>query len=233
MPIIKFSSDSPEEKARQELIKSILPEKNLVDDFLQPRLLEAMEDVLIKALKAEIKIYKAYPKTGEYAPGTFEPRNNLNCFMGQGFRHNGTGMEGWTDFELKQYRTAIGTIAHKEWGDCTLMEIWAADHFKDYTEMVKGVFLYCWGDRKTLPNLQFHINPFFKNTKSGTNIIADVQKEGMSYGEHLNKVAAYIEIRDRLKKAKITKPLDLAVEEKDDPKGSTHRRYSDDEDDDD
>lgn len=35
--------------------------------------------------------------------------------------------------------------------------------------------------------------------------------------EHLIKVANYCEIRDRMKKAGVKNPLDLALEEKDDP----------------
>lgn len=227
MPTFRFESNTPEERQRRELINKILPRKTIVSDFLQPRLMEAMHDVLIKALKKEIEIYKAYPKTGKYNPNTFDTRSNDTCFMGQGFQANGLGPEGWYDADLAEYRLAIGTIAHKEWGDCTLLEIWGGDHFKDYPEMVRGVMEYAWGRRKTMPELQFHINPFFKNASSGKMQLSEQQQETTAQAKHLNKVSAYLEIRDRLEKANLKNPLDLAYDEKDDPKGGSRSRLQD------
>lgn len=221
MPSFIFTDDSPEGKRRRALIESLLPKKTIVEDFLQPRLMESMNDVLIKALKQEIEIYKAYPKKGQYEIGAFDPRTTGRCFMGQGFQANGVGLEGWYDGELQEYRQAIGTMNHAEWGNATLLEIWGGDHFKDYPDMVTGVMKYAWGEQKTMPEIHFYINPFFKNNATGQMILTDEMKDDREQREHLAKLAAYIEIRDRLKKAKMTNPLNLALDEKDDPKGTT------------
>src|SRR3990172_2243774 len=103
MPTFKFTDNTPEGKKRQELIEKVLPKKPIISGFLQPRLMEAMNDVLVKALKKEIEIYKVYPKKGNYDPNTFDTRSTDTCYMGQGFKGNGFGAEGWYDAELKQY----------------------------------------------------------------------------------------------------------------------------------
>lgn len=209
MPHFKFTDDSPEGRKRTALIKSLLPKKSIIDGFLQPRLMEAMNDVLIKALKKEIEIYKAYPKVGQYVPGTFNPRSTDTCFMGQGFRGNGFGVENWSDAELAEYRKAVGTIAHTEWGNCTLLEIWGGDHFEKYPDMVKGVMAYAFGATTTMPDIQFHINPFFKNSKSGSMLLSAQVQETHEEGRRLNMIANYIQVRDMLKAAGHNRPLDL------------------------
>lgn len=232
MPLFQYIDNSPEGKKRQALIKEVLPKVPIVDSFLQPRLMEAMDDVLIKSLKQEIEIYKAYPKPGQYNPETFDTRSNDTCFMGQGFRANGFGVEGWSDAELSDYRKAIGMISHTEWGGCTLMEIWGADHYKDYKEMVEGVMQYTWGKRKTMPELHFYINPFFKNPASGQMILSVRQQEDSENAKHLMKLASYIEIRDRLERAGEKNPLNLGLTKEEDPKPSKRskiRRGEDDE----
>lgn len=216
MPGIRWIDESPEGKKRTELIKSILPKKSIVGSFVQPRLMEATNDILIKALKKEIEIYKAYPKKGQYEPGTFDTRSTDSCFMGQGFKGNGFGIENWYDAELQDYRKAIGTIHHGEWGNCTLLEIWGGDHYVTHKEMVVGVMEYAYGLRNTMPELHFHVNPFFKNAKSGEMILSPAVKEDQDNAVHLNKLANYIEIRDRLKKAGHDKPLELGLTEEDD-----------------
>lgn len=222
MPTFRFTG--PDEEKRRAIINQILPKKSIVEEFLQPRLMEAMNDILVKALKQEIEIYKAYPKRGKYNPETFDTRSTDSCYMGQGFKANGFGSEGWYDADLKEYRQAIGTMAHMEWGDCTLLEIWGGDHFESHKEMVTGVMEYAWGRRKTLPELHFYVNPFFKNHESGKMIQSASMQDDTENRLHLEKLANYIEIRDRLKKAGIDKPLQLALREEDDPKPDTDRR---------
>lgn len=231
MPGIQFTDNSPEGKKRQELIAQVLPEKPIVEEFLQPRLMEAMEDVLVKSLKKEIEIYKAYPKSGKYDMKTFDTRSPDRCFMGQGFKWNGVGAENWTDAELQEYRRRIGTLAHMEWGDVTLLEVWGGDHFEQWPEMVQGVMRYCWGERKTLPDIQFHVNPFFKNKVTGKMVLsADMQADNTNR-EHLYKIAAYLEIRDRLKKAGTDKVMHLGATEEDDPKPDPNKDWEEEDDD--
>ena len=211
MPTFKFTDNTPEGKRRQELIQKVLPKKSIISEFLEPRLMEAMNDVLIKALRKEIEIYKNYPKKGEYNPNTFDTRSTDTCYMGQGFKGNGFGAEGWYDAELQAYRKAVGTIAHREWGNCTLLEIWGGDHFESHKDMVVGVMEYAHGLRSTIPEVQFYVNPLYRNNKSGKMILSESVKEDQSNAEHLNKIADYIEIRDRLKKAGETNPLNLGL----------------------
>lgn len=232
MPLARMSEGSPEDQEkRTQQILDVLPEKPIVDSFIEEEIMVCMKPQLIKALKKEIEIYKKYPKTGKYEPKKFDPQNNQTCFMGQAFKWNGAGMEGWTDADLAVYRKKVGTIAHKEWGSCTLLEIWAADHFKDYQSMVTAVFKYCWGDRKTLPKLDFYINPLYRNIKSGKFKISDGQKWERENAEHMMKLAAYIEIRDRIKKSGVKNLTDLALNEKDDPVKRKRPNFDDEEDD--
>lgn len=232
MPTFKFTDNSPEGQKRQKLIEQVLPKESIVGKFLQPRLMEAMSDILIKALKQEIEIYKAYPKAGKYNPDTFDTRSNDTCYMGQGFKGNGFGVEGWSDYELNEYRKAIGTLSHSEWGNCTLLEIWGGDHFESHKEMVTGVMEYAYGLRKTMPDVKFYVNPLYKNDASGKMILSKAVKEDHDNARHLNKIADYIEIRDRLKKAGETNPLNLGLTEEDDPKPRQRRSYEEEEDDD-
>lgn len=230
MPTFRFTDNTPEGKKRQKLIEKVLPKKTIVSEFLQPRLMEAMSDVLVKSLKQEIEIYKAYPKRGEYNPNTFDTRSTDTCYMGQGFKGNGFGAEGWYDDELKQYRLAVGTIHHSEWGNCTLLEIWGGDHYETHKEMVVGVMEYAHGIRKTMPDVKFYINPLYKNDASGKMVLSEAVKEDHDNAKHLNKIADYIEIRDRLKKAGVNNPLELGLTEEDDPKprNRSKRSYDDD-----
>jgi len=234
MPTIKWSHGTKEEQVeREKLIEKVLPKEPIIDSYLEPNLMKSMERVLIKALKREIKIYKAFPKTNaKYDPEKFNPRNNTQCFMGQGFAYNGHGMEGWYDADLRLYRAKVGMIAHKAWGTCTLLEIWGGDHFKDWNKMVVDTFKYCYGEIPRLPKLQFHINPFYRNAKSGAMEVTAEQAEEMAGAQHLNKIAAYIEIRDRLKKTGHSNPLNLEPDAKDDvPVKSSRGRYRPDDDD--
>lgn len=156
-------NSSPE---KQALIEAVLPKQTLVDSIIIPGLKELVNDLLVTALRAEIEIYKAFPKTnGKLDTETFDPRNHKTCFMGQGFIVRSGGIK---DADLDDYRKAVGTFHHKEWGgNATLLEIWGGDHFKKHTDMVKGVFEYCIGIRKTLPVLKFEVVPFFMNQETG------------------------------------------------------------------
>lgn len=232
MPTIKWDDNTPEGKAREKLIKELLPKEPLTKTYLEPELNTSMKEVLIRTLKKEIDIYTKYPKKGEYDLITFEPRNPKKCFMGQGFQANGSGLEGWYDAELRQYRAAIGTIHHTEWGNVTLLEIWGGDHMKDHGEMVRGVMEYAHGKGKTCPAVDFFVNPFYKNEQTGQMVLDDQDKEKREEIAHLNKIADYCEIRNRLKKAKVKNPLALALKEEDDKAAVRNSRYAYDEEED-
>jgi hypothetical protein len=142
-----------------------LPKITLIKSILEPALHELLQDALLQTLRAEIEVYKAFPKNNANPDiNTFNPTNHKKCFMGLGFgQRNG----GFSDADLRDYRKAIGTIHHPEWGNCTLLEIWGGDHFVRYPKMVKGVFLYCYNKRKTLPKLFFESTPFLKTELTG------------------------------------------------------------------
>ncbi len=224
-----YDPATPAGKLRREKIDRVLPKEPLITPLLDVSKLTNVKRKMMEILLAEIEIYKEYPKRGQYVTETFDTRNNNTCFMGQGFKMNGAGFEGWEDSDLREYRNRIGTLPHGEWGGCTMLEIWGADHFEKYPDMVKGVADYAFGLRPALPAIQFHINPLFKNAKSGKQKPTDEQKAEKAYGQHLVKCADFVEIRRRLKAAGI--PLsrvrgweELAVDEKDDPKPPKRRR---------
>lgn len=176
---IKFSDDSPEGRAREQLIKELLPEKSLVETMLMPKV-DMMYPLLTRMLYAELEIYRAYPKKpldeagkAKVAIKTFDARNHTTCFQGKAFNVKDT-MYG--DGDLRDYRRAVGTFNHAEWGDATLMEIWGGDHMKDYPEMVKQAFKYGANLIDTRPVLKFHVNPLFKNGNSGKTKLTDAQK---------------------------------------------------------
>lgn len=150
----------------------------------------------------------------------------VKFFMGQGFQANGSGLEGWYDAELRQYRAAIGTIHHTEWGNVTLLEIWGGDHMKDHGEMVRGVMEYAHGKRKTCPAVDFFVNPFYKNEQTGQMILDAQDEEQKEEAAHLTKIADYCEIRNRLKKVKVKNPLALALKEEDDKAAVKNSRYA-------
>jgi hypothetical protein len=217
MPSFKFTDNSPEGKAREELINNLLPKEPITGVGIHDKILKSTKKQAIEMLKQEIEIYRTFPKKGEFNPEIFTPRNSRQCFMGQGFRANGRGFEGWTDHDLVRYRHAVGTIDHPTWGNVTLLEIWGGDHFEKWPKMVKEVFLYGWGQRDTMPKVTFHISPWAKNDKSGTWDPDPDEIRTAEHREHLIKIAHYIEIRDRMKKAGVKSPMELAVDEKDDP----------------
>lgn len=212
MPLIHWKDESPAGKAREESINKLLPKKGLVQAYLEPKLMASMKAPLLRLLRKEIRIYRDFPKKGNYKPQEFEPRNPRKCFMGQGFTANTSGVEGWTDFDLKRYREAVGTIHHPEWGECTLLEIWAADHFEKYPKMVSETFMYCWGDYPRLPELDFYINPFYKNKKTGKMQKDEVMKDEEIAAKWLIKIGHYLEIRDLMKKYKVKNPMHVPYE---------------------
>jgi hypothetical protein len=217
MPSIKWTDESPEGKAREELIQKLLPKEPITGAGIHDKILRSTKKQAIDMLKQEIEIYRAFPKKGEYSPDTFTPRNSRQCFMGQGFTANGHGFEGWTDYDLVRYRKAVGTIDHPTWGNVTLLEIWGGDHYEKWPKMVKDVFDYGWGKLDKMPRVTFHISPWAKNDKSGTWDPDPDELYQAAQREHLIKIGHYIEIRDRMKKAGVKNPMDLAVDEKDDP----------------
>jgi hypothetical protein len=177
--IINHIDNSPEGQKRKATIEAILPRQTLIDSILMPKL-DLMMPTLLKMLYAELEIYRAYPKAPLKEKSsaieelkTFDPRNNTTCFQGKAFKANGN----LTDKELNDYRKAIGTFNHSEWGDATLLEIWGGDHFANYPHMVKSAFKYGANITNTKPILKFHINPLFKNNKSGKTKLTPEQKQ--------------------------------------------------------
>ena len=160
--IIKMN-DNPE---RQKKIEEVLPAQPLTETHLFPLFWEMTRTILLKMLLMEIEIYKAFPKeNGKYDLELFEPRNNKTCFLGLGFFRNGQG--GWQDKDLITYRKRVGTISHHVWGsNVTLLEIWGADHFEKYPDMVKGVYAYCY-EQGPLPEIQFYVNPLYLSKETG------------------------------------------------------------------
>lgn len=167
---IRFSR-SPEEEA---LIASILPKEPLTDTILIPGLMKVAKKILVTTLRNELEIYRAYPKAGPMNKLEFNPTNHKTCFMGQGFRVSNNTMG---DGHLSEYRRAVGTLNHAKWGNATLLEIWAADHYDSHRDMVKGAFSYGKGDRNTCPILKFEVFPLFANKKSGKKTLDDDDKE--------------------------------------------------------
>lgn len=177
MPSIHFTDNSDEGKARQKRIEETLPKEPIVSEDIDMKILNTNKKKLIEMLKAEIEVYKAYPRKGTYDPDNFTPRNSRKCFMGQGFTANGHGFEGWTDYDLVQYRNAVGKIEHGTWGNCTLLEIWGGDHYQSDNDMVVGVFKYCYGMRKTLPILKFNSIPFILTELTGKLTMREDEKD--------------------------------------------------------
>lgn len=225
MPSIKFTDNSPEGKKKEEEILKVLPEKPIMALDVSLEVLNKNKKELIRMLKAEIEVYKAFPGKARYELDKFTPRNSRECFMGQGFKANGHGFEGWTDYNLVRYRKAVGTIPHESWGNVTLLEIWGGDHFEKWPKMVKDVFRYTHGDLSKLPKVTFYVNPFYKNSASGTWDPDPDEVAQAAYRAHMIKIADYCEIRDRMKKAGVKSPMDLAVDEKDDPVKPKRRKY--------
>jgi hypothetical protein len=174
---IKFIDTSPAGKARDALIKNLLPKKSLVQTMLMPKL-DNVYPTLIKMLYAELEIYRAYPKKpldesgkAKTALETFDARNHTTCYQGKAFNVRDTV---YGDADLADYRKAVGTFNHAEWGDATLMEVWGGDHMKDYPEMTREAFKYGANLINTRPVLKFHVNPLFMNINTGkTKLTAD------------------------------------------------------------
>ena len=176
---IKFIDTTPEGKARDAVIKALLPKKSLVETMLMPKL-DKVYPTLTKMLYAELEIYRAYPKKPLEESGnakvelkTFDARNHTTCFQGKAFSVKDTV---YGDGDLQDYRNAVGTFNHSEWGNATLMEIWGGDHMKDYPEMVKQAFKYGANLVDQRPVLKFHVNPLFMNINSGKTVLTESQK---------------------------------------------------------
>lgn len=176
---IKYIDESPEGLARTAKIEALLPKKSLVETMLMPKV-NLMYPLLLKMLYAELEIYREYPKKpledsgkAKVAVKTFDPRNHTTCFQGKAFDVKDST---YGDADLKEYRNAIGTFNHAEWGDATLMEIWGGDHMKDYPEMVTQAFRYGANLIQTRPVLKFHVNPLFMNGKTGCTKLTNDQK---------------------------------------------------------
>lgn len=176
-------NDTPEKKHYRE---EVMPKIPLTHSILVPAIKELLHDALIQTLKAEIELYKNYPKNNAKADfDKFNPRNHKTCFMSLGFIQ---GNGDFSDSDLQQYRKQIGTINHPVWGNCTLLEIWGGDHFESHQDMVRGVFSYCYHKRKTLPILKFESIPFIITEFTGTELLDenDLEKFKFEYLKDVN-----------------------------------------------
>lgn len=176
--IINYT-DEQDSRGRNEKIKATLPKQSIISAMLEPELNKRLYGVLAKCIRAELEIYRAYPKkVKENEPvaemeKTFDPRNNDTCFMGKAFKAN----KHITDSELSIYRKAIGTVNHPVWGDCTLLEIWGGDHFEEHNKMVVNAFRYGMNLTNTCPAIKVFVNPLFKNENSKEFKLSKAQKE--------------------------------------------------------
>jgi len=160
---IKDENSSEERSAE---INDLLPKVPLTTS-IHKKIEKLLCPLMVKAIKAELEIYRAYPKRmnedPKVATKTFDTRNPSTCFVGKGFKMNSS----LVDKELAIYRSKIGTIEHKEWGNCTLLEIWGGDHFAEHPKMVKAAFSYGVGLRDTMPTIKIYVNPLVYTEKSG------------------------------------------------------------------
>lgn len=167
MPNLEWSH-GPEYDAAKE---AALPKIPITHTILVPALKKYFKKYLLQCLLAEIEIYKLFPKTeAEYKPQELEPRDHHTCLMGQTFKNgggNGLGTECWHSAHLRDYRRKVGTINHPVWGNCTVLEIWAADHFEKYPKMVREVHMYAYGELEKLPKIKFEVMPFILTDETG------------------------------------------------------------------
>lgn len=175
-----------DEEQRQEALKRLLPKQSLVETELYPVIQKKLYGTIARLIRTELEIYRKYPKRNKKESTkekkkTFDPRNNKSCFMGKAFKQN----DSLTDNDLANYRNAIGTVDHPTWGNCTLLEIWAGDHYKDYPKMVKAAFSYGYGTRAKMPSIKIHINPLINNPNSGKAKLDKEQKEEKEAREEL------------------------------------------------
>jgi len=188
---MKVSFSGPEDTVeRLAEIEALLPKIDFIKSIIEPAILDRMTPIFVKALRAELEVYRAYPKrTGDprLMIKSFDPRSNKSCFMGKAFKAN----HHITDIELDKYRKAIGTINHPMWGKVTLLEIWGGDHFVDYNSMVLAAFKYGMGINKNCPTLKFHVNPLYVNKNTGKTVLDEEQKQ---YLKDLNLLHAQAEV---------------------------------------
>lgn len=184
--------DNTDNEERNLLIDNLLPKESIIQPVIE--VIESyLFNVLTECLKKEIEIYRKYPKKINQEDfdniiNTFEPRMSSNCFMGKAFKYN----DQIINYELTMYRKRIGTIDHVEWGNATLLEIWAADHFKNHKKMVVDTFKYGMCLTDELPDIKFFINPLFKNQNSGKIKPTQSAKEQEKYlNELLRKAIKY------------------------------------------
>lgn len=194
------SQDSPE---RYEIIKSILPTESIISQILEPSIEKKLFTIISKCIKAELEIYRKYPKkpiandnTDKEKVKDFDPRNNETCFMGKAFKKNGN----LTDAELSDYRKAMGTIPHPVWGNCTLLEIWGGDHFEEHNKMVVNAFKYGIGLIDTCPTIKVFVNPLFQNKKSKDFQLSDDQREYQEQMEMLLEKAMIFGVNEPKKR---------------------------------
>lgn len=163
-------------------VDTALPPKTFFEEF-KSRLLKSLHDVLVSWLIREIEVLKNFPKT-EINFKDFNPKAGLLMFRGEKLIKDKHGaFDQWMDSDLSSYREAVGTISHKIWGNATLLEIWAADHYgKDDvgTAMVLEVFKYCYGKRDTIPTVSFSVLPFLNEVPGRTMEVASVNTELLS-----------------------------------------------------
>jgi hypothetical protein len=175
---ISYKDMTPAGVARDAKIQEILPKVSLLESMLMPKL-DTLQPLLLKMLYAELEVYRAYPKKPldeagkvKIALQTFDARNHTTCFQGKAF---GVKDTIYQDGDLRDYRRAVGTFNHAEWGNATLMEIWGGDHMLSHDSMVKQAFKYGANLIDTRPALKFYVNPLFMNINSGKTLLTKAQ----------------------------------------------------------
>jgi len=139
----------------KELRVKILVERAAFHASILPKI---KEQIIIEA-----GIYREREKPdANFDMDEFDPRDNNHCLFGQGFKGNG-GHIGTlfaiADDNMKETRALMCRIPHPIWGNCTLLEIWAADHYTDYKDMVCEMFKYLSGETDEMPEFEIHFHP--------------------------------------------------------------------------
>jgi hypothetical protein len=174
--------------------------------------LESYKTVLHNSMKAhltdwlrkELEVYKSTPKP-KVNMETFDPRKGLLIFGGASLFTQGEGVfEAWPEEVVATYRRAVGTFNHKVWGNVTLLEIWAADHFETHKAAVTHAILYAHGIGTNPSFLPFDVNPFL-GTVGRTAAIHMPMTEKLEAAIIGNAVATSSEPKTKAKKTAVAK----------------------------
>ena len=159
---------------------------------------QTLAPIMRDALLEEIEIFRAIDKpNNRFNLDSFNPTTNGDCFMGQGFFANGDMI----DEDLEIYRKRVGTIEHPVWGNCTLLEIWGADHFNGHRDMVRSVWEYVTGKTDAQPEIAIHVNAFgyslaAHQQSENYEIIQEAMNKAMCFDHGISR-ERYQELKDK------------------------------------